>query len=138
LNTPGKGLLKTVSILFIVFGAIATVVSLAGVVGSAALTALGGAVGTALGGILLVALFIMLAVSILELIVGIIGVNRAGNPAKANFFITTGIILGVLSIVPLIIGASTGSFPWMSLISFILPILYIMGGFMNKSAAAAT
>ena len=45
MDAPGKGILKVVSILFIIFGAIAPVVSLAAVLGSAALTAAGGGIG---------------------------------------------------------------------------------------------
>jgi hypothetical protein len=129
---PGKGLLKTVSVLFIIFGAIATVISLLGVVGSAALTSMGGVAGVALGGILLVALIVMLIVSVLELILGIVGLRRSGDPMRANFFITWGIILCVLSLIPLLIGFTSGGFQWTSLVGFILPVLYIVGGAMNK------
>lgn len=135
MNAPGKGLLKTVSILFIIFGAIATVISLLGVIGSAALTTVGGAIGTALGGLLMVALVVLLIVSAAELIIGILGVRRSDDPTKSVFFITTGIILGVLSLIPLIINATAGAFQWMSLIGFVLPILYIVGGAMNRRAA---
>ena len=133
---PGKGLLKTVSILFIIFGAIAALVSLLGIVGSAALTSVGGVAGAALGGVLMVALVIMLIVSVLELILGIVGLRRSDDPARANFFITWGIILAVLSLIPLIISATAGGFQWTSLVGFVLPVLYIIGGAMNKRPAA--
>ena len=132
---PGKGLLKTVSILFIIFGAIAAVISLLGVVGSAALTTVGGVAGTAVGGILLVALVIMLIVSVLELILGIVGLRRSGDPSRANYFIATGVILAILSLIPLVISATTGAFSWTSLVGFVLPVLYIIGGAMNRRAA---
>lgn len=135
MNAPGKGLLKTVSILFIIFGAIATVVSLLGVAGSAALSAFGGIADSALGGLLLIATIMMLIVSVLELVIGIIGLNRSGDPQKANFFITTGIILCVISLITLIITTAAGGVQWTSLVGFVLPILYIAGGAMNKKAA---
>ena len=137
MDAPGKGLLKTVSILFIVFGAIATVISLVGIVGSAALASVGGVVGTAVGGILLVALVVMMIVSVLELILGIAGLRRSGDPSRANFFITWGIILSILSLIPLLIGAVNGGFQWTSLVGFVLPILYIVGGAMNRKAVTS-
>ncbi len=134
-EAPGKGLLKTVSILFIIFGAIAAIISLVAVLGSAALSTAGVA-GAALGGIMLVAAIIMLIASILELILGIMGLKRSADPHKAGFFITTGIILCVITLIPLIISMSTGIFDFTSLIGFVLPALYIVGGVMNRKAVA--
>jgi hypothetical protein len=136
MNAPGKGLLKTVSILFIVFGAIATVVSLVGIIGSAALGTMGGVAASAIGGMLFVAVILMLIVSVAELILGIVGLNRSGDPHKAGFFITVGIILCVVSLVPLIISATAGVFQLTSLIGFVLPLLYIIGGVMNRKVVA--
>ena len=133
MNAPGKGLLKTVSILFIIFGAIATIIALIAVVGSAALTAMAGEVGAALGGILLLAMILLLIASALMLVIGIIGVGKRSNdPTKAGFYIVTGIILAALELVSLILGATNGSFQWTGLVGFVLPILYIVGGSMNK------
>jgi len=132
MNAPGKGLLKVVSILFIIFGVLATIASLLMVIGSAAVTALGGG---AIGGILLISTILLFLVSVLELIIGIIGVGRSGDPTKAGFFIVTGIILCVLALASLIIGIASSGFQWQSCIGFILPILYIVGGAMNKKAA---
>jgi hypothetical protein len=134
MDAPGRGLLKTVSILFIIFGAIAAIISLIGMFGSAALSTVGG-VGFAVGGVLFVATVFLLIVSVLELILGIVGLNRAGDPGRAGFFITTGIVLCILALVPMIIGATAGGFTVTSLISFVLPVLYIVGGTMNRRAA---
>jgi hypothetical protein len=134
MDAPGKGILKVVSILFIIFGAIATVISLVGVLGSAALTAAGGGFSFAVGGILMAATVILLIVSVLELILGIVGLRKSGDPEKAGYFITTGIVLTILSLIPMIINISYGGFSVTSLISFVLPILYIVGGAMNKRA----
>ena len=137
MNAPGKGLLKVTSILFIIFGAISTIVSLLAVIGSAALTAMASEVGAgALGGILIVATIIMLISSVLMLIIGIIGVGKCGDPSKAGFFIVTGIILCALSLISLIIGTANGDFQFTGLIGFVLPILYIVGGSMNKKVVA--
>ncbi|UOO37100.1 hypothetical protein IZU99_07435 [Oscillospiraceae bacterium CM] len=132
MNAPGKGLLKTVSILFIVFGAIAAVISLLAVFGSAVLATADG--GAALGGILLLATILLLIVSVLELVLGIVGLGKSGDPSKAGYFITVGIVLCVISLVSIIIGVTNNGFQVTSLIGFVLPVLYIVGGFMNKKA----
>jgi hypothetical protein len=137
MNAPGKGLLKTVSILFIIFGAIATIVSIFAVLGSAVLTSvaadLGGDAGAAVGGLLMIATIIMLIVSVLELVLGIMGVGKRSNdPSKAGFYIVSGIILCVLALVSLIMSITSGGSWWTSGIGFVLPILYIVGGSMNK------
>ena len=129
MNAPGKGMLKVVSILFIIFGAIATIVSIIGLVGSAWLAA----ATYGLAGMFVVAMVIALIVSVLELVIGIIGVKKAADPTQANFFIVTGIILCVLALVSMIL-----SFQVTSLIGFVLPILFIVGGVMNKKAVAPT
>ena len=127
MNAPGKGILKVVSILFIIFGAILTVVSLVGLLGSAYLTA----VSYGLAGILVVAMVIALIGSALELVLGIIGLKKCDDPSQANFFIVAGIVLCVLNLVSMIM-----SFSVTSLIAFVLPILFIVGGVQNKNAAA--
>lgn len=134
MDAPGKGILIVVSILFIIFGAIAAVISLVGVLGSAALSAAGGGFGYAVGGILMVATVLILIVSVLELILGIVGLRKSGDPDKAGYFITTGIVLAILSLIPMVINLSYGSFSVTGLIGFVLPILYIVGGAMNRRA----
>lgn len=132
MNAPGKGILKTVSILFIVFGAIATVFSIIGLAGSAMLTAVAEeAAAAAVGGVLVLAMILAVAVSALELILGIVGLKKVADPSKAQYFIVVGIILCVLSLATTIMNFSV-----LSLVSFVLPVLYIVGGFMNKKAAA--
>jgi Ca2+/Na+ antiporter len=59
------------------------------------------------------------------------GIKKSGDPSKAMFFIVTGIILCVLTLVSMIM-----NFQVTSLIGFVLPVLYIVGGAMNKKAAA--
>ena len=131
MDAPGKGMLKVVSILFIIFGAIATIVSIIAIIGSAVLTAY--TVG--FGAIFLVGSILLLIVSVLELIIGIIGLKKCADPSQAGFFIVTGIVLVVLGLVSMFLTIS--NFQVTSLISFILPILYIVGGYMNKNAKTA-
>ena len=128
MNAPGKGMLKVVSILFIVFGAIAIVLSIIAVLGAGVVAALAGTSAT----ILVVAAILLLVSSVFMLVVGIIGIKKSGDPTKAMFFIVTGIILCVLTLISMIM-----NFDWTSLVSFVLPVLFIIGGFMNKKAASA-
>lgn len=135
MNAPGKGLLKVVSILFIIFGAIATIISLIAVLGAAALTAYAGE----LAAVLMIGMILLLVVSVLELILGIVGLKKCGDPAKAGFFIVTGIVLCALSLLSIILTLTNGgTFDVTGGVGFILPILYIVGGSMNKKAAGET
>lgn len=127
MNAPGKGMLKVTSILFIIFGAIATIVSILGLIGAGMISA----VTMGATAILTVAMVLLLLVSVAELVIGIIGIKKSGDPTKAMFFVVTGIILCVLTLVSMIM-----SFQVTSLIGFVLPVLYIIGGFMNKNATA--
>ncbi|NLT97147.1 MAG: hypothetical protein GXW96_03165 [Christensenellaceae bacterium] len=131
MDAPGKTFLKVVSILFIIFGAIAVIVSIIALIGATVAAAL-----IPLAGILIVGTIILLVVSVLELVLGIVGLKKCGDPSQANFFIITGIILCVLALVSLIFSIAAGGFNVTSLIGFVLPILYIVGGSMNKKAAS--
>lgn len=134
MDAPGKGLLKAASVLFIVFGAIATFLYVLGFFASAALTSIIGGVSTAAaiaaGGLLMAGIVIHLIVSVLELIIGIIGLKKSDNPDQANYFITVGFVLAALALLGIIF-----SYRFTGLIALVLPILYIVGGYMNKSSA---
>jgi hypothetical protein len=138
MTAPAKGLLKTVSILFIIGGGIMIIVSLALALSTVALSALAGPAGAALSGLFLILVLIALLDGALMLVLGIIGVGKkSGNPGKAGYYIITGIILCVISLLVLIIGIAGGSFQWIGLVGIILPLLYIIGGAMNKKAVAS-
>lgn len=128
MNAPGKGILKVVSILFIVFGAILTIISIIGLIGSSMVSSMFGG----LGAILVIATVIALISSLLELVIGIIGVKKCEDPSQANFFIVTGIVLCALYLITMIM-----SFSVWNLIGFVLPILFIVGGVQNKNAASS-
>ena len=130
MDAPGKSILKITSILFIIFGALATLFSLLALFGSTFVTFIGGAVGV-LGGILLIGSIILIITSVVELIVGIMGYQRSDDPSQANFFIVTGFVLCILALVSMIM-----YFQVTALINFVLPILYVVGGYMNKNATA--
>lgn len=139
MNAPGKGLLKVASMLLIIFGAIATAISIIGLIGCAMyFSPLRGSAG-----ILIATIIMILFASVPELILGIVGRKKCTDPAKGAFFIASGIILCVLSLVGFILSIAYGSFRFTSagielglltIIGFVLPVLYIIGGFMNKKA----
>ena len=128
MNAPGKGILKVSSIIFIIFGAIATIFSIIALIGSSMVSSVFGG----LGAILVVATIIALISSLLELVLGIVGLKKCADPSQGNFFIVTGIILCVLNLVSMIM-----SFSVLSLINFVLPILFIVGGVQNKNAGSS-
>jgi hypothetical protein len=130
MEAPGKGMLKVVSILFIIFGAIAAIIFLiVGVIG--ALVA-----GTAVGIIAILLALFGLILAAVELVIGIIGLKKCEDVSQAGFFITTGIVLCVLQFISLVWGIASTGFNFTSFIGFVLPILYIVGGNMNKKAVA--
>ena len=134
MNAPGKGILKVVSVLYIIFGAIFALLMLlslflGSMIGALVGDMLGGFLGTWVGSILFV---IFLIPAALDLIFGIIGVKKAGDPSKATFFIVVGIILTVIALIGVVSSFSV----WM-LLNLVMPVLFIVGGFMNKNATIA-
>jgi hypothetical protein len=110
MNDGGKLLLKIISVIFIIFGVIATVVSVIALI-----------TATGLGAGWVVASIILLASSVIELIIGFVGLKKSDDPSQANFFIVTGFVLGILMLISMIM-----SFSAWNLIGFALPVLYGM------------
>jgi len=133
MNAPGKTMLKVVSIIYIVIGAICALLMILSLFLGSLLASLANNIFGALGGILGGALFIVFLIpAAADLIVGIIGVKFCGDPSKASFFIVVGFIMGGLMLISLF-----GAFSIWNLLGLVLPILYIVGGFMNRNAAQA-
>lgn len=129
MNAPGKGILKVVSILYIVFGGIwALFMILSLFLGSAIAGMLGGMIGGWVGGVLFVIFLIAAAVN---LVIGIIGSKKADDPTRALFFIVVGIILAILTLISLI-----SDFSIWNLLGLVMPILFIVGGVQNRNAAS--
>jgi hypothetical protein len=114
-------LLKTVSILLIVLGALSVAFLLHGLAYFAS------------NGIAVLAVFCLgLLVAVLQIVIGSIGFKLCNKPAKGGFFLWAGAGLGVLCVLSLalvavqygIYSAST----WNSVTGLILPILYLVGG----------
>ena len=133
MNAPGKTILKVVSILYIIFGSIFALMAVLSLFLSATIAAwmegVWGGIGAMIGGAVFVVLLIPAAV---DLVLGILGVKYADDPHRSAFFIVTGYILAALMLISLIF-----SFSVWGLIMFAMPVLFIVGGYMNRSAVRA-
>ncbi len=132
MNAPGSGLLKVISILYIIFGAIFAVfmllsLALGSVIADLAEGFIGG-LGAIVGGVLFLVFLIPAAA---DLVIGIIGVKKADDQSAATFFIVVGIVLTALTLIGLIL-----SFSALSLLGLVMPVLFIVGGYMNKNAGS--
>jgi hypothetical protein len=134
MNAPGKGLLKVVSILLIIAGAFAVITSIIGAAGSALLTYL----EIQSGNTLTAAMIISAIIGILEIIFGILGIKRCAIPAQGQFFLVSGIILCATQLSNMIVHAISSGFPQVAgLLGFVLPVLYVVGGLMNKRSVVS-
>jgi hypothetical protein len=131
MNAPGKGILKVTSILYIIFGSLLALVALLSLVlGPVVASVFGGFFG-AIGGMVGIVLFIVfLILAAIDLVAGIIGIKQCGDPSKALFFIIFGFIVGGLTFISLITDFSVGN-----IVGLVMPVLFIVGGFLNKKAA---
>lgn len=140
MNAPGKSLLKAVSILFIIGGVTFTAITIIMLALNIfpGMTSELGAFAALFSSISIasIALILVIATNVIQLIIGIIGLKKCGDPLKAQFFIITGLILFILALAGIILSIMDEKFSFLSLIviSFVLPILYIVGGVQNKKA----
>lgn len=137
MNAKGKTLLKVVGILNIIFGIFGIIGSIMLLLGGNLLGALGAAAGeleagAALGALATVAAIISMISSILLIIAGAVAVKRC-NEISSTCFIW-GIILVIIQVISLVITITSGVFSPMSLIGLVLPVLYLVGGAMNRNA----
>lgn len=132
----GTTFLKVTGILMIIGGAFSFIGAIIALVGIAAILALAGADSGVSGGILYASGALLLVGSVVELIAGIVGVVNCKKPEKANTCIVWGVLVAVLTVVSLILNAvGGGSFSFFSLLTgLVVPVLYIIGAFMNKKA----
>lgn len=139
-NAPGRGKLKVTGILYIIFGALGLLLSLALLAGG----------GPAAGrpapapwashwgrwpGILGA---ITVLTAVFYLILGILGVRNCDKPEKCGVNFVLGIIVLVLVVIGLVVNvATTGpSGALSSVVGLVLSILYVMGAKENKDAHA--
>ncbi len=132
MDVPGKKILWLASVLFIVIGAVMTLLALVAVLVSALFTSIAGGfawpAGTAAGGVLVVASVVFFVSSVLQLVSGILGVKKSGDPSHTNFFIINGSVLCALMLLSLCL-----SFRITAVFGLVLGIMYIVGGVMNQN-----
>lgn len=124
---PGSKLLKVVGIIYLVFSIISAIWG----------TALSGAFKLiGFGGIFTVQVILIMVVIVFAVFAGISAIQYHNVIEKVDLLFKVGITLLVLVTVNLIIGVIiVGLIDATSFISFILPILYIIGASLNKKAA---
>ena len=136
-NAPGRGKLKVTGILYIIFGALGLLLSLALLAGGGLLLAAGaGTVGIALGAVAGILGAITVLTAVFYLILGILGVRNCDKPEKCGVNFVLGIIVLVLVVIGLVVNvATTGpSGALSSVVGLVLSILYVMGAKENKDA----
>jgi len=137
-------LLKVVSILMIIFGSIALLVSLLAVAGAGVIAAGAAGVATdaaaAAAGLIMAAAVIMLVASVIQFVAGIVGVKNHNKPEKATICIVFGILVLIVYIVSTVISIVSGDPGALSIVisiisGLIMPVLYLLGAFKLKSLA---
>ena len=124
-------------ILYIIFGALGLLLSLALLAGGGLLLAAGaGTVGIALGAVAGILGAITVLTAVFYLILGILGVRNCDKPEKCGVNFVLGIIVLVLVVIGLVVNvATTGpSGALSSVVGLVLSILYVMGAKENKDA----
>ena len=123
--------LMVVSIIMIVFGAIALLTAVPLLLAAVAAFALSVAFGSVFGAILaVVAGILSLAISLIELLAGIFGIMNYQKPEKADSLRKVGMILIGLQLIGLVFSLiSSFSFGTIifGAIGLVLPVLYYMG-----------
>ena len=144
-NSKGSGFLKVCGILMIIGGALSIIVSgilgIMGYIGAIALAESGEYEDPEMIGVaVLIGAIIAIIGGVLELIAGIIGVKNCKRPEKATTCIVWGFIVLVINVIGIILTIAGGTTNVGSLIATIifslaLPVLYLIGAFLNKKSA---
>ena len=123
----GKGMLKVVSILYIVFAAINILPGLL-----ALLNGIRAGAGSDVG-LFLIAVGLLAALSgVFGLVLGILGVKWCARPEKAKVLFILGMAFVVLKLIDLVPAMVSGSGVSLgTLAGFTLPVLYVVGAFRN-------
>ena len=116
----GKNLLKVTSVLLILFGSIVTVITIIELANGGRLS--GGHIGTFMS-----AVVVLLILSMLSLVLGVVGLKKCEEVRSASYFIISGVVMGGVALISLAL-----SLQLVGLIGFLLPLLYIVGGAMQR------
>lgn len=116
--SEGKFLLKTISVLMMVFGLIVAIYAVFYMINPEDVKNW------------TTAMVLLIITCFLELIFGAIGFRSSDDPGRANYFLITGIVAVILAIVSMIMAVSQ----W-TVVSLVLPVFYIIGGTLLRKAA---
>lgn len=134
-NAPGRGKLKVTGIIYIIFGVIGLLTSLALMAGGGLLASAGG-VGIALGAAAGVLGVINVISAVFYLILGILGVRNCDKPEKCGGCFVLGVIVLIFVLIGLVINVMSagpaGAFS--SVVGLLLSIFYLMGAKENRDA----
>lgn len=126
----GKGLLKVTGILMIIGGALGLLTAPI----SCACGALAAASGVKGSGGVAFYMFFQIIASILELVIGIVGVANSDKKEKAKTCFTWGVVAAALQLISVILSATIDNFSFLSLITgLIVPGLFIVGAYLNMN-----
>lgn len=137
MNARGRTLLKVVGIINIIIGILSTIGSILLMLGGRFLSELGTAAGeagagAALGALATASAFISLIFSILLIVSGAVAVKRCNEISSACFIF--GIVLVLIQVILLVVSITSTGFDPMSLFGLVLPVLYLIGGALNRKA----
>ncbi len=137
MNAKGRTLLKVVGILNIIIGILGIIGSIMLMLGGGILGALGAAAGeveagAAIGALTTVAAIVSMISCILLIVAGAVAVKRC-NEISSTCFIW-GIVLVLIEVISLVFTIVSGGFTPLSLVSLVLPVLYLIGGALNRKA----
>ena len=128
----GKALIRVTGVLLIIFGIFSITVSLIGLISSIKANSDAG---------IIITVYFELVVAACAFGAGIGSVKNAGVAAKAQGIIVLGIILCALRVIDLILGlaifrlSAGGNIFILAAVGFVLSVLLIIGGLMNKKGA---
>ena len=139
METKSNGFLKVTGIIMIIGGSLGFIFGIIALLGVALVVSLAIAAGVDVNsGLLTFAAILVVVGAVVQFIAGIVGVKNAAKPEKAQTCITFGILCVAISILGQILNiVAGGNFSVVTLITgLVLPVLYLIGAFQNKSRIA--
>lgn len=138
MKAKGKVLLMICGVLNIIFGILTAIISIFMMIGGGALGAAGMAdfgVKTAwtIGGLFIAYAVLSLVIGLLWVISGVVAVKNSGR--ITSVCLRWGIVLVLIEIISLVVAAVGGGFQVSNLLGLVFPVLYLVGGILNKPAA---
>lgn len=130
----GKTMLLVASILLLIGGVIALITSLVGILAGSYIASTGVNGAGALATLFLVYFITSLVMALFQMVASIFGIVNHKKTEKAQACLVMGIILVALAVLNMILAFCINSFSFGLVLSLILPLLYVGGAIMNRSA----